>query len=660
MSLIIQYCEGCGERIPSDALENGEALLFRDSYYYGECKDRILEEHPELAEQMREDSRGHSDRLARSEERTQSTLMLNSATISAKRGDARTSAKMRRGGGSSGMRPAARGGRSETARRGKPGRGQGGPPVALIAGGVGVAIVVIVLAVVLGSSGKPSTTTPSSSSQVVSSEPASSKDVTSSSDGLDGPGTSLAKLRERLDKVKRDQRSEPVRYRDLLWSLEELLDEATGTSVQSDVQSAFDALARERDRKAQQEFDKLSSKAGLMAQKGDITSALELLKTFNEQLLDPHWQGKLDRERQQIERMRDVASSSSARPPQPPRPVNPPDGKPQIPRTGTQVDLLSEGMIDGRDPRGWKLEGGELKIENGAAGWAIVLMASERRGFREFYLCVEFLITSGRVTMRAPHGFSGTQQPIAAQLRPKNNTWVTQHVLVANGQVHYWRDNDPADKGLTREDPGVDGPISLAAAEAGTTMRIRKAIARVQSFGTAVQQLTFREPLALWQPPVPAATAQDAAVWTPEQLVSKNENSEWTVNDGVITAKVNAGAPGTGKIRRKIPSRYVLRLKYRNLSAEGFALRMHTNDQGGGGSALAFKPEAAFANAQWTEVLLIVDGTRCSLRRRQGNGEWTHTKHGLRRAGSGLVIVLTGGSSAELRDMTIGPYTPPE
>lgn len=635
MSLIIQYCEGCGERIPSDALENGEALLFQDSYFFGPCKAKILAEHPELA------SQAPQPRSQQGGYRASGVFETPIAPDTRRHAKSSSSVRMQRKSGAAApsagtaTSPASTR-RPETSRRApKGGAGGAGGDQKLVLAAVGGVALVLVVAIVAMSGGSPSGTGSGAGSVPDPTPP--TKHVGSGS-GKGTPPLVRDEHAEKLAAFEKKVTANPTKYMDHLEEaaeLERLFAGGPHVVKLREIKARVEARLRDDGARAFAEIKKAADEL-ILASKFD--EAIARWDTFDATLMSDDIRKSIVAEKEKVEVARRRAG---------------PAHQDKIPTDGEQLDLLGGGVkwytASGGEP--WVLVEGEFTAPASAQRSFTFACKGSNTSFGDFYLTFEYQLGAGQLALviRAPDN-NNEGQPNTLNLPVTPAGWKRVHVVARGEVVQTWYEGEK-DSFVQTPATVTAGAIGLIAAP-NTVAKVRLVEARVQAFGRdlVINQPTPTTPAADVPPlPVPVPAKQrplfegnNLSGWT------LSNAAEWTIEGGVLKGRANGNQTWlrTGDVSW---TGYTVRFEYRKVVGQ---LTVCYNWREGDPPGFNI-PASPPGSEEWAQCVLVVkatDITAYPVRDGKVVGNPLHTKFAQSSGKFGLK--LTGDNSAEIRNIT--------
>lgn len=646
MSLIIQYCESCGDRIAAEAIESGQALLYKDCYYCSKCGDKLIAEHPELGlAAQRQDSRRQTDR-----ERRPSVLLDASDTRRLGRpATTRQPAGPRPTAGQRGNRPSA-----ETARRVKPATKRAeGPPIPLIIGGIVGVVVIAVVAMQLNSR-KDLPKDLAASSVAPSSLPSSVASSSSEPDFSSSP--TAPNYAADFERVRQRIAQTPGRYQEHLAFIQELLDRTAGSDLGPKVTQLFERVTQEQEQAAQKAFESTRREIEPLLASRSYDQAIDRWRQFDDQLETTDIRRMILTEIENIRQLKvQVASSSASTPASttPQQPLQVPI--PQVPGDGELVDLLGPRGRWGNLGQAWQRVGNEFVVSGHPSEAVIFATKDNGATFSDFYMKIEFKVDEGAFVFVAPAAPPGSpQQP--TRLGSTQGGWQVCHVVVVRGTTWVWVTGDNIQQTQAQQRPASaeSGPVVLAASP-GARVTVRKIEMLVQRFGPpmnapASSSAAASSTAAAGQLPVPNPAKQRALI----KPVDEPGSGSWRNQGGSWLGAAIAGGRGLMQLASSTSRRYVLRFAFRNVNGEMLVL-IH-QDLATQQSARIRIP--TLQTQDWISVVIVVDDRRIQIFRIvNGQAQAPDSIQGPEK-GDQLVISLPAGSSIELRDATIEPLEP--
>lgn len=634
MSLIIQYCEGCGERIPSDALENGQALLYQDSYFFGPCKAKILAEHPELATQAPQPRSQQGGYRA-------SGIFETPIAPDTRRHAKSSSVRMQRKSGAAAPSAGTATNlgvprRPETSRRTpKGGAGGSGGDQKLIFAAVGGIALVLVVAVIAMSGGSPAGGTGSGAGSTPDPTPPIKPAGSGSIKGTAPPARD--DHADKLAAFEKKVTANPTKYMDHLEEaaeLEKLLAGGPHAAKLRDIKAKVEARLREDGARAFAEIKKAADEL-VLASKFD--EALARWDTFDATLMSDEVRKSILAEKAKVEDAR--------------RRAGPAHGD-KIPTDGEQLDLLGGEVrwytASGGEP--WVLAEGEFSSPSSAQRSFTFACKGSTTSFGDFYLTFEYQLGAGQLALviRAPDN-NNEGQPNTLNLPVTPAGWKRVHVVARGEVVQTWYDGDK-DSFVQTPATIIAGAIGLIAAP-NTVAKVRLVEARVQAFG---RDLVVNQP-----PPTPPADVPPLPVPVPakQRPLFEGHNlsgwtlsnaAEWTIEGGVLKGRANGNQTWlrTGDASW---AGYTIRFEYRKVVGQ-LTVCYHWREGDPPGFTIPASPPG---NEEWAQCVLVVkatDITAYPVRDGKVMGNPLHTKFAQSSGKFGLK--LTGDNSAEIRNIT--------
>ncbi len=528
MSLIIQYCEKCGERVSSEDIQAGVALHYRDESYCKACKDLILpelEQDPEF--QKFQAQQKHSNRAASPSVRRRAS---SSGASESSRG-AKNNASQRQSGGSS-----RRGGgrrnsgvtnlASPSSRKASGKASTEDNNLTYIVCGVGALIVIIVIAIMMSSgddateevseskTNKSSTTAPGGNTSTTTG-PAKTPKQTPKSNPLE------RKFRKLLAYRKRN----PDNHKSFLGQLAQYLEEARGTEHERLAMDLRKKVRASLNDEAQRTFATLKKMADQLVSEGSFLLALEKWDDFSPELRTLDWVAKIDLEKKQIEQLKKRQEENKFT-----RGTPPPGGE--------TVEIFNGNSLAGWSIQGpknsWSAHSGVLTIDNtgnGKRGMGYVFhrRADKNYWFKDFYLSFECQLGAGTMSVLGRIASSATTparfDAYASSFEP--NKWYKAHLVVRGNTAEWWIEK-ASSLMKSSEFTATEGAFGINA-EPGTKLRIRGLLMRVLTPGSKVPPPTTNQ-----QPDPSNNTAGD--LFNGKDLKGWRVRGGWKVVDGVITA----------------------------------------------------------------------------------------------------------------------------
>lgn len=425
MSLSIQYCNLCGERIPLADLQSGEAFTYRDDTYCAAC----AVEHRAQIERDPEAEPVAAPPASPAPRRSLPEPSLDVASIGAPTPRATRAAGKRTGG----ARRPGRGGTPDRQRRRTPAAGGetagGAASSALLwlIGGVMIALLTVVVVLVVVPPPPPPTEP----------EPQPTVSTPSSAPETD---PAAAQRMARLLALQRWCLENPTRYKEQLERWHQLRRELASSELGPRVERGFAELEEKVARLAEAAFDSRKQQADDLAGQRRYDQAIEVWLRFPDQLLIDRWETRvadaleaLRIARREHQARAALAQGEVPRLPGPLLDLSPrPDLKPWRARSGT-IATAREGVLS------------IAARERKALAW-LYHAGSPNRWWRDVYLTFELRVLSGKATLVMRTG-SNQNEGLGYYLRfdPATSemalgSWHRVHVVLRGMTCEWWAD----------------------------------------------------------------------------------------------------------------------------------------------------------------------------------------------------------------------------
>jgi len=435
LSLIIQYCEKCGERVAPDDIVSGDALHFKDESYCKTCKDVILPElqkDPEFLEFEKNRQRGAA---GRSSQRPSSGMMKMPRGATASGRTRRPSGVMQKRSGNRQGTPSARASQSRPSAKDN--------KLTYIVCGVGGGIALIVLLLLLNSGGDPNERaeqTPVNQKQNEQSAKSNQKkppkiDLKRKTPPPKKEDSLEAREYRKLVSFRQDN---PAQHMTLLGKLDKYLADAQGSKFERMAMRIRGEVQKALEQEARAAFAELKISSDNLVAEGKFQRAIEKWDEFSEELLTGTWKERIKQTKKALLVQQKIARENSFT-------------RGTIPTGGKKVAIFDGRSLSGwsipRGRGGWSVLSGVLSVDNrndsknNTFGFVMHEIADKRHMYKDFYLAFDLQLQSGSMAVLGRIPVAKGPKIVQFDLFKssfESNRWYRAHLIVRGSMAEWW------------------------------------------------------------------------------------------------------------------------------------------------------------------------------------------------------------------------------